>query len=459
VSLMSVLLAVLTATLCAPFGTDTGADAAPARDRPPALVDLRPCADLDRTTCGYLEVPLDRGGSVPDQLRLKVAVADNADAPRGVLLLLAGGPGQPGVPFFERLRQALAGALTDYRLVMIDQRGTGESALRCPQLQQQVGSSDVRVASPEAVRECANGLGDRRNFYTTAETIADLEDLRAALGVRSWTLDGVSYGTFTAAHYGLTHPHRVRRLVLDSVVLQDNGDPLYVAALGASGQVLRTACREQGCPSDPARDLAEALRRTGRTIDMLDTLIIFSIIDPTLTDPQFALLDRLRAAAAGDIDPINELLDWFSGPDTTPPELFSAGLHLATLCADVPGMPWGDSSAPLAGRDQAIQRAIARVPTRAAWPFPRQVAGQQGIVANCQHWPPSRPTPPARFDRLTMPALLLSGDRDLSTPVQWAREQEARMNNGKLVVVRGGGHSLQSRSTEGAHEAVRFLLS
>ena len=151
---MSVLVAVLTATLCAPFGTDTGADAAPTRDRPPALVDLRPCADLERTTCGYLEVPLDRGGSVPDQLRLKVAMADNADAPRGVLLLLAGGPGQPGVPFFERLRQALAGALNDYRLVMIDQRGTGESALHCPRLQQQVGSSDVRVASPEAVREC-----------------------------------------------------------------------------------------------------------------------------------------------------------------------------------------------------------------------------------------------------------------------------------------------------------------
>jgi pimeloyl-ACP methyl ester carboxylesterase len=58
-----------------------------------------------------------------------------------------------------------------------------------------------------------------------------------------------------------------------------------------------------------------------------------------------------------------------------------------------------------------------------------------------------------------MPALLLSGDRDLSTPVEWAREQEARMSNGKLVVIRGGGHSLQSRSTEGAQEAVRFLLS
>jgi pimeloyl-ACP methyl ester carboxylesterase len=60
---------------------------------------------------------------------------------------------------------------------------------------------------------------------------------------------------------------------------------------------------------------------------------------------------------------------------------------------------------------------------------------------------------------MTMPALLLSGERDLSTPVRWAREQESLMNNGKLVVVPDAGHSVQRRSADGAREAVRFPLS
>ena len=45
-----------------------------------------------------------------------------------------------------------------------------------------------------------------------------------------------------------------------------------------------------------------------------------------------------------------------------------------------------------------------------------------------------------------MPTLLLAGDRDLSTPLPWAREQAAHTPHGRLVVVRGAGHSVQSRS-------------
>ena len=59
-----------------------------------------------------------------------------------------------------------------------------------------------------------------------------------------------------------------------------------------------------------------------------------------------------------------------------------------------------------------------------------------------------------------MPTLLLAGDRDLSTPLPWAREQAAHTPNGKLVVVAGLGHSVQSRAPGGGgRRAVeRFLL-
>lgn len=151
--------------------------AAPAAGRgTPGLTEAAPCADIADFTCAYLTVPLDRGGRTPGSLRLHVAMADNADAPRGVLLLLTGGPGQPGVSLVPRVSQRISYLLNDYRLVMIDQRGTGEGAIDCPRLQAEVGASDITPPTVAAVRECADLLGETRNFFTTADTVADLED-------------------------------------------------------------------------------------------------------------------------------------------------------------------------------------------------------------------------------------------------------------------------------------------
>jgi len=67
-----------------------------------------------------------------------VLVSEDADDV--VLLFLTGGPGQPGVPFVQRIAYRIAPALKDYRLVMFDQRGTGQfGAINCPALQTAVG--------------------------------------------------------------------------------------------------------------------------------------------------------------------------------------------------------------------------------------------------------------------------------------------------------------------------------
>jgi pimeloyl-ACP methyl ester carboxylesterase len=59
-----------------------------------------------------------------------------------------------------------------------------------------------------------------------------------------------------------------------------------------------------------------------------------------------------------------------------------------------------------------------------------------------------------------VPALLVNGDHDLSTPLEWAREELRLTTEAKLVVVRGAGHSTQSRaSSDVSRKAVaRFLL-
>jgi len=212
----------------------------------PGLADTHRCSGRPGFSCSTLSVPLDPTGNTPGTLRLQVAAADNVTAPRGVLLFLTGGPGQPGAPSISRIAtQRLPSLARQYRFVMIDQRGTGQAgAIVCPALQAQVGSSDIAVPQPDAVGACATTLGPSSAFYGTDETVADLEALRKALGVPSMTLDGVSYGSFTAERYAIAHPGHVTRLVLDSVVPHHAtaDESLYLVGLRAQSSVLRHAC-------------------------------------------------------------------------------------------------------------------------------------------------------------------------------------------------------------------------
>ncbi|CAM5469731.1 HTH-type transcriptional regulator ArgP [Streptomyces tanashiensis] len=232
---------------------------------------------------------------------------------------------------------------------------------------------------------------------------------------------------------------------------------LYEDSLGHSARVLRAACREQRCGFDPASDLAHVVRRDGNAVGVFNLLVIASIIDPKLNDPRFGVLDALHASAGGDRTRLNALVAGFSAPSDETPAEFSSGLHAAALCADG-AWPWGDASVPVAGRRRALERAVRRIKPAATWPFPRETAGEQGLPQTCLPWPASRPNRAAPGRTLTMPVLMLAGDRDLSTPVRWARELAAVTPRAELVVLPGVGHSTQSRSDEGARAAEEFLL-
>jgi pimeloyl-ACP methyl ester carboxylesterase len=452
----TVITLALLAAACTAVAPGGQPGAPPAR---PALTGAHPCPGRPGFTCSYLAVPLDRSGKVPGMLRLQVAAAGNAHARLGTLLFLTGGPGQPGVQFVGPVAHELAPALRAYRLVMIDQRGTGGESLNCPGLQQQMGESDTLPPTAQAVRSCAKTLGARRNFFTTADTVADLDSLRQAMHLRSWTLDGASYGTYAAEQYALAHPGRVRRLVLDSVVPQQNADPLYTASMHRAAFVLRQACRQQHCGYDPAAELAQVIARYGYSVRIFDILVILSIIDPRLSSPRIGFLARLHEAAHGNPGPLRNLINGFySGPGVRP-QTYSSGLHAATLCADIPDMPWGNAAAPLAGRKAALARAVRRIPDAATWPFPPATAGAQGVVQECQYWPPARPDPAPPGSTLTMPALLLAGQLDLSTPLPWAEQEAAQIPHARLVVIKGAGHSTQLHSAQAAAAAQTFLLT
>ena len=425
---------------------------APAAPKP-HLSASRPCPNASGFTCSKLAVPLDNSGRNAGTLRLPVAAADNADAPRGVLVVLTGGPGQGGVAFISRVRARLRALLRSYRLVMLDQRGTGADALSCPALQRAMGTSDLTVPPRGAVEACARTLGDRRRFYSTADTVADLEALRVALGADKLTLDGTSYGTFVAERYAIAHPDRVARLVLDSVVPAAGLDGLEVDGMHEVARVLRAVCRAQRCPGDPAADLAAVVRARHDGPALYDTLVALSVGAPSFP----GVLAALRAARHGEAGRLERIVRAVRSAQRAPADVLSQGLHAATICADLKP-PWGGPAVPLAGRAQALQQAAARADPA---PFDRATVTGNGVALTCLRWPPT-PAPPAprTGDLPPVPTLLLAGGRDLSTPLPWARLQRAHTPNGKLVVVPDSGHGVQSRAPggEGRRAVQRFLL-
>lgn len=404
----------------------------------PGLAGVHGCGP-DRS-CGTLRVPLDRSGRTAGTLDLNVETLGSGR--RGDLLVLTGGPGQPGVPFADRMAKRLSGVLADYRVILFDQRGTGGTALVCPALQKAMGSSDLSVPKPSAVTGCAASLGDRRAYFGTMDTVADIEELRQALHVGKWAIDGVSYGTYTAQRYVIAHPGRVSRLVLDSVVRVNDLDALSLGSMRASGRVLTKLC------GSCAGDLAYVVRHGGDGPGILNALVDMSVADPSFAGVPAAL----RAARRGSPARLNKIVDAYRS-DGTPATELSQGLHAATLCADS-RQPWGDSASPLAGRAQALKAAQARLTDAQVWPFDQRTAVGTGFIASCLYWPPMRPTPPPATTTLpNVPTLLLAGDRDLSTPLEGAQA-----TRGRLVVVPGAGHSVQ-RGPAGQRAVTDFLLS
>jgi pimeloyl-ACP methyl ester carboxylesterase len=370
-----------------------------------------------------------------------------------VLLVLAGGPGQPAVPLLGRfVDKALAAVRDGYRIVVFDQRGTGAGALRCSALQREMGASDLYPPAAAAVRACATKLGVRRRYFGTDDVVADIDALRRSLGVDRIAIDGVSYGTYVAERYALAHPGHVSRLVLDSVVPQVGLTDLGIDEFRGTRRVLTSVCG-RGCVDD----LAIVVRRYGLGTRLLDALTTDSLVDPTFRTV-FDVPALLHEARSGHRAPLDAFLRTAHAWDEAPAEALDQGLHASALCADW-RYPWGDSSAPLAGRARRLGRAVAAIPPASLYPFDRSTASEMGFVRQCLPWSPTPPTPLAR-GRITVPTLLVNGDHDLSTPLEWARKELALTTRGKLVVVPGAGHSTQSRASSDAGRAAvaRFLL-
>ena len=148
-----------------------------------------------------LDLPLDHARSDGETIEVfarEVAAPDGLDRP--FLVFLQGGPGQeaprptgrPGSPVW------LARALRDFRVLMLDQRGTGLST-------PYGAPGDDPVADPEADAE-------RLTHYRADAIVQDAECFREHLGVEKWSVLGQSFGGFCSLHYLSVAPDSLREV-------------------------------------------------------------------------------------------------------------------------------------------------------------------------------------------------------------------------------------------------------
>lgn len=180
--------------------------------------------------CGTLTVPEDRANPDARRIDLHVAVipAIKRDPEPDALFLLAGGPGQSAIETFPAMINLMFQIHEDRDIVLVDQRGTGESQpLRCLDPEEDESLTDEQALA--IYKACPETLDADLRFYTTENAMADLDEVRVALGYEVINLYGASYGTRAALTYLRMFPERVRTLTLDAVV-----DPGFVMFMDAA---------------------------------------------------------------------------------------------------------------------------------------------------------------------------------------------------------------------------------
>lgn len=148
-------------------------------------------------------------------------------------LALHGGPGSGATPFMRRLFDP-----ERYRIVLLDQRGAGRST------------------------PSARAYDTDMSVNTLPHLIADLELLRAHLGIERWLVWGVSFGSVLGLRYAQTHRDAVTELVLTGLATGSREEvDLMTRGLGRVFPEAFAAFRDAVPAADRDGDLTAAYHR------------------------------------------------------------------------------------------------------------------------------------------------------------------------------------------------------
>lgn len=421
------------------------------RLRPPAsaLDRLKPCASAEGPTdayCGKMDVWEDRAARAGRKLALKVIVLPGLrrEPAPDPIFFLAGGPGQGAAKMARQIRELFRTLQTDRDIILVDQRGAGDSSPLDCKLDDDKLDQNPQVGV-EKLLACLAGYKAKADVrhYTTSIAMDDLDDVRRFLGYSRINLYGGSYGTRAAIVYTLRHAASVRSVVLDGVAPTDMRIPLYMARDGqrALELLLRDCERDAACRQRfPAlgdrltRLLArldtkpQRVRvihpRTGAEVEIdVKRSTISGALFGALYSAQMSTLVPLLIERADKGDFQGFLALGTANEGVT--ENMSFGMSFSILCSeDAPRIEPGAIQREAAGSFLGVEAAEWRMKVCDSWP--------RGQVDSAYY-----DSPP-----IDAPALILSGELDPVTPPSWGEQVASHWKNARHVVVPGSGHGV-----------------
>ncbi len=396
--------------------------------------------------CGTLSVFEDPDAQAGRQIALYIAVlpAVSRNAEADPLFLLAGGPGQAATETYVSLEPAFRQINRDRDIVLVDQRGTGQShPLRC-ELPEEL-SLDFEADLDQPLRECLNELDADPRLYTTTIAMQDLDQVRQALGYEQINIYGVSYGTRAALVYLRLYPDRVRALILDGVAPPQLtlGPAVATDAQNALDQILERCAVDDMCSTSfpdldgHVQNILSALEVAPRPVrlnhpvtgepvelefsrEMFATVLRFHSYSPETA----ALLPLLIHTAATRQD-YSLLASQFLMLAGSFSESLADGMSYSVQCAeDVPFF-----------EREVIQQAnqntyLGNLVT-------------DGLLEVCETWPRGEIPPDFKQPVASeVPVLLLSGEFDPITPPAYAELAAETLPNSLHLIIPGQGHNV-----------------
>lgn len=477
------LLCTLTLTLlissCTPVASSpTPSEAAPetmARPEPTpeplATFEETPCPfDVPEgapVECGFVIVPEDHSNPDSPSIRLAVVVVkDQSDEHQpDPVILLAGGPGERVVANVLQVAPILAPLHPNRDFIIFDQRGVGDSkpALECPEFVQamldNLDEPDADVVTEtifNALMGCRDRLvsqGHNLSAYTTAQSAADVDAIRTALGYEQVNLYGGSYGSLLAQATMRDFPDHIRSVAINSTLPLEKSVFVDATTTFANAilRLLDSCAADEACNGaypDLQTVLFEVIDRLnadpvpititnpldGQSYDALlagdavrgnlGTFLYISQIIPVL--PQ-AIYDVYN----GDI----ELMTQLSSTRLALLDLISRGMMLSVMC-----------NSDLVGRTpEDLLNLTAGLPTQLVSTADPEFTIEYGVFGICENWPVSVADLSAKEPLVSdIPTLVLEGEFDPVTLPEYGQLVAGYLLNGYYFEFPGVGHDVLS---------------
>jgi pimeloyl-ACP methyl ester carboxylesterase len=415
--------------------------------------------------CGWLEVPEDRDNPTEGTIRIHVAVfeSDSSNAAPDPVVFLQGGPGGDTLELIPLVfEDRFAHLLADRDVILFDQRGTGysEPSLACPELREltfeyiereDVSADEFLELQLETIEACRDRLieeGADLDAYTSANNAADLADLRGALGIETWNLYGISYGTRLALTAMRDHPEGIRSVVLDSVYPPD------VDIISDAPSNLDRSLRElfDGCAADPDcsaayPDLEASFYQLLENLDAqpiraeVTDAYTGDVYDAVFDDASLGSIVFQSLYSADAIEVLPLMIDNLPSGDTyelsvlassflVNGEFVSAGMQFSVQCNEEARFT----------SSEAVEAAIAEYP-RLEPIFAASTNLGPAFLDACALWGAGQ-APPLENEPVgsEIPTLVLAGEYDPITPPEWGIRAGETLAAATFVEFPGTGH-------------------